>query len=100
MSSRESHLLQPLTEITPDKVTLKWKDVEQILFEYIKRIFARNTFLEYIDSNEQFDIYMDANDYQIGAVIIQDDIPFAFYIRKLTWPQTGIHEPKISYLAS
>ena len=40
---RWSHLLQPLTSLTPDKVTFKWTSVEQKSFTDIKHIFARET---------------------------------------------------------
>ena len=49
---------------------LKLIDVEQKSFEDIKRIAARNTLLTYPDFNERFDIYMDARNFQLGAVII------------------------------
>ena len=59
---RWSHLLQPLTSFTPDKVMFKWTSVEQKSFTDIKHIFARDTLLEYPDFNEIFDIHMYASD--------------------------------------
>ena len=48
----------------------------------------RNTLLAYTYFNELFDIHKDDSNYQLGGVIIQSDKPFAFYLRKLTGPQT------------
>ena len=50
--SRWSHFLQPLTSLTSDKVTFKWTAIEQKVLEDIKRIFACDTLLAYLDFNE------------------------------------------------
>ena len=36
MWDKQSHLLQLLTEVTSTKVTFKWTDVEQKMFDKIK----------------------------------------------------------------
>ena len=64
---RISHLLQPPTALTPEKVTSTWKNKEQKEFDDIKRIVAHNTLLKYLAFNNWFDIHMDARDYQLGA---------------------------------
>ena len=56
MWARRSHLLQPLTALTSNKVTFEWTDVEQKPFDDIKFIVACNTLLAYPYSNKQFDI--------------------------------------------
>ena len=58
MCSRQSHLLQPLTALTPTNVTFKLTDVERQGFDKIKQIVARNTLLIYPGFNERFDIYL------------------------------------------
>ena len=60
-------------------------------FDEIKHIVARDTLLIYPDFNQPFDIHTDSSDFQIGAVIIQDVKPIAFYSRKRTVPQTRVY---------
>ena len=54
-----SHTLQPLTKWTSSKVTFKWTDVAQKLFNKIKGIVDQNKLLPYIDFIGNFDIYKD-----------------------------------------
>ena len=58
--------------------------VEQQSFNKIKWIVARGTLLIYPDFYERFDIHEDTSDFQVEAVINQNDKPIAFYSRELT----------------
>jgi hypothetical protein len=49
---------------------------------------ARETILAYPNSEIPFKIHTDASAYQLGAVILQNGKPIAFYSRKLTPAQT------------
>ena len=82
--AKQSHLLQPLTVLTSNKVNFKWTVVEQKSFDEIKQIVARNASLTYPDFNKCYDIHKGASEYQLGAVIGQEVKPIAFYSRKLT----------------
>ena len=56
--SIRSHILHPLTELMSNNVELKWKDVEQKSFDYVKFIVNQDTLLEYPNFNECFNIHM------------------------------------------
>ena len=43
--------------------------------------------LRYPDHNKPFHVCMDASDLQLGAIIVQDERPVAFYSRKLNAAQ-------------
>ena len=60
------------------------------MFNEIKQVVAHDTLLIYPDFNKRFDIHRDASELQLGAGIIQDGKPIAFYSRKLTGPKNGI----------
>ena len=56
---------QYLTKSTPSKIKFKWNEVEQIMFEEIKRIVACNILLSYPGFNKQLTIYTDAIYFQL-----------------------------------
>ena len=85
---RRSETLAPLTALTSKNVPFKWTEVEQKAFDTMKRIMARETLLAYPDFNKEFHIYTDASNIQLGAVIVQEGRPVAFFSRKLTPAQT------------
>jgi RNase H-like domain found in reverse transcriptase len=82
-----SHILAPLTAMCSTKAKFVWTDKEQKAFKDIKAIMSRGTLLAYSDFSKDFHIYTDSSDYQLGAVIMQDDRPLAFYSRKLNSAQ-------------
>ena len=49
---------------------------------------AYTTLLAWEDFNKRFDIHIDASDFQLGVIVIQEVKPVDFYIGKLTIPQT------------
>ena len=85
---RRSEILAPLTELTSKKVNFKWLDKHQKAFDNMKKILAREVVLAFPDFNKPFDIYTDASDTQLGAVITQEEKPIAFYSKKLNPAQT------------
>jgi hypothetical protein len=54
-------------------------------------MLARDAFLKYPDHNKPFHIFCEASDLQLGAVILQDSAPVAYYSRKLNAAQKKIH---------
>jgi hypothetical protein len=82
-----SHIITPLAAITSNKSKWIWGHDQQKAFEWIRNTIARQVLLKYPDFTKPFDIFTDASDYQLGAVISQDGWPVAFYSRKLNSAQ-------------
>jgi RNase H-like domain found in reverse transcriptase len=83
MFPQRSHILAPLTALVGGKGPLKWTADCQQAFKQIKAIMAKDAFLMYPDHNKPFHVYCDASDPQLGAVIMQEHAPVAFYSCKL-----------------
>ena len=62
---------------------LKWTDVEKKSFYEIKLVVYRDTLFSYPYFTRQFNIIMDARDFQLGELIGQEVIPIVFYRLKL-----------------
>ena len=45
----------------------------------IKKVFERDIMLAYPDYSKPFEVYTDASALQLGAVIVQDGRPIAFF---------------------
>jgi RNase H-like domain found in reverse transcriptase len=86
MWPHHSHILAPLTELT-DKKAFVWEDKHQQAFEQMKALITMDVLLVHPNYNKPFDIETDASDYQLSAVIKQDNRPIAFYTRKLNSAQ-------------
>jgi transposase InsO family protein len=68
-------------------VPFKWGPTEQTAFEEIKRIMSKETLLAFPDFTQPFHIFTDASTLQLGAVIVQNGKPLAFYSRKMNSAQ-------------
>ena len=84
MWAKRSHLLQPLTVLTSNKVKFKWVVFEHKEFDEIKLIVSWDNLLIYVDSNKRFDIHTNASELQLEGVIIQDRKSITLCSRKLT----------------
>jgi hypothetical protein len=88
-----SHIISPLTAKTgaPQKGVrappFKWTPEMQKAFEEMKAPMAAEVLCAYPDHNKPFKIYTDASNYQLGACIMQEDHPVAYYSRKLNSAQ-------------
>ena len=71
MYPQRSHHLAPLTALTGKK-TFEWFPQCQKAFENVKAMLAHDAFIRYPDHNIPFHVYVDASDYQLGAVIMQE----------------------------
>ena len=81
MWQRRSHILAPLTEASsgPKVRKIKWTDDLEQAFCNLKKMISEETLLTYPDWTKPFTIHTDASDYQLGAVISQDNKPIAFF---------------------
>jgi hypothetical protein len=78
-----------LTSLTSSKVKFEWHSSHQQAFDKIKKVIGTEVIPCYPDFNkpDAFHLYTDASDHQLGAVIMQDKKPIAFYSRKLNTAQ-------------
>jgi hypothetical protein len=83
MSPHHAHILAPLTALTGCS-NFVWETIHQQAIFQMKALMAQDTMLPYPDHNQAFQIYMDANDYQLGAIIMQHGLPVAYYSHKLS----------------
>jgi RNase H-like domain found in reverse transcriptase len=86
MWPRRSHIIAPLTDLT-GKGTFNWTLVHQKAFDAMKAMMIEVVLLCYPDHNLPFHICTDASDYQLGSVMLQQNVPVAFYSRKLSITQ-------------
>ena len=88
MFLKRAHILTPLTALTSQKSgNVAWSAECQQAFDTIKAILSSDVLLCYPDHNKSFHVYTDTSNLQLGAIIVQDDRPVAFYSRKLNAAQ-------------
>ena len=84
-----AHVLKPLTDKAGLKkgAKLDWTDEMQLAFDKMKLLLAADTLAAYPDHNKPFHIFTDASDYQMGACIMQEGRPVAYFSKKLSKAQ-------------
>ena len=88
MWRRRSHVLAPLTALCSATQKWVWGEEQKRAFADVKKIISKEAILAFPNFNEEFVIYTDASNYQLGGVITQKQKPLAFYSRKLKDAQT------------
>eukprot|EP00957_Ditylum_brightwellii_P073116 5557234-Ditylum_brightwellii.AAC.1 len=86
MWPRRLHILEPLTKLTR-KGTFEWTSLHQKAFDETKTVMVFNAIITYPNHNLLFQVYTDAFDYQMGAVIMQNGKVVAYWSRKLSEAQ-------------
>ena len=87
MWRKRSHVLAPLADLTSKTTPFLWKPVHQHAFDTMKAIIAKEVLLSFPDYSQRFQLYTDASDTQLGAVLRQGDKTLAFFSKKLTKAQ-------------
>jgi hypothetical protein len=84
-----AHILKPLTDQSglKKRAPIEWTDEMQQAFDKMRLLVAADALAPYPDHNKRFDVYIDASDFQLGACIIQEGRPFAYFSQKLTKSQ-------------
>jgi len=93
MWRRRSHLTAPLTELTREDAPYKWTVIHQKAFEDMKKVISKETLQSFPNFSKELNIYTDASNTQLGAVIMQEDKPIAFYSRKMSSTQKRARTP-------
>lgn len=84
MFPKRSHILAPLHRPTEAKSKNRfvWSTECDNAFKQIKAMLTKDAFIRYPDPNKPFHVYTDASDIQLGAVIVQEGKPVAYFSRK------------------
>jgi hypothetical protein len=79
------HILKPLTDQSrlKKRAPIKCTDERQNAFDKMHLLMASNVLAAYPDHNKRFGEYTYASDFQLGACIIQEGRPVAYFLRKL-----------------
>jgi hypothetical protein len=100
-----AHILKPLTNQSglKKRAPTKWTDEMQQVFDRMRLLMAANALAAYPDHNKWFNLYTDASDFQLGACIIQERRPVAYFLPKLTKSQqnyTTMEKEMLSIIAT
>ena len=92
-----ANLAAPLTELTKKKVTWKWSSECEESFQDLKAKLTAAPVLAIPDPAAPFELITDSCGYGIGAVLMQNHRPVAFYSRKMTDPEKNYvnHEQEL-----
>jgi hypothetical protein len=87
-----AHILKPLTDHAglKKRAPIPWTDEMQQAFDKMHALMAADALTAYPDHNTRFDIYTDASDFQLGACIVQEGRPVAYFSYKLSKSQQNI----------
>jgi len=94
MWKKRSHLSAPLSEMKGKTKTFEWTEECERAFKEMKKIVSQEVMLSFPDYTKRFQLYTDASDLQLGAVLMQGNKTLAFFSKKLNQAQRkyGVRE--------
>ena len=87
MWRKRSHLLTPLSEMAGKNKPFKWTEECEKSFREVKKVISEEVLLSFPDYTKKFELYTDASDYQLGAMLKQGNNTLAFFSKKLNAAQ-------------
>jgi hypothetical protein len=100
-----AHILKPLTDISglKKRAPINWTEEMQQAFDKMRLLMAADALAAYLNHNKWFTVKSDASDFQLGACIIQEGRPLAYFSQKLTKSQqnyTAIEKEMLSIVTT
>ena len=86
MWPKRAHILSPLSAESGKK-TFHWTAERDKAFKQMKAILSADALMDYPNHNKPFHTHTDASKYQMGAFIMQDEKPVAYWSQKLNVAQ-------------
>ena len=83
MWPRRAHILAPLTELCSSKKKFIWKDIHENSVIAAKKLIAEDVLLRFPNHSLPFEIYTDVSNYQVGATTNRQNLPIAYFSKKL-----------------
>ena len=80
-----SWLLLQLYQAYLKKAKIERTNELDLAFKRVKAVIVQFVLMNFPNHNKDFDIYTDSSDYQLGACIMQDGRPVAYYSKKTNW---------------
>lgn len=83
------HVLKFLTNwaVLKQRARIKWTPDMENVFKQMKLLMAMDALAAYPNHNKRYDISTDASNYQLGACIVQEKRPVAYFSINLTGAQ-------------
>jgi hypothetical protein len=75
--------VKPLLDLLKKKLSFKWSEEEQKAFEDLKDKFLSAPVIKLPNFTKPFEVHIDASDFAIGGVLMQDGHLITFESKKL-----------------